>query len=145
MSAVRAAPPDPMPQPSRAAGPFRGWDAPRAGGSLAPAPYPPRLSASVLCVCSVSLCSAGLLQATWCLSPWNREKGPGLPPRLAGSRREGRVGRTGLEEIKETQKLPGRVPLVIPQSLGSGACGKQSRDSFQGPTREAPLSASLQS
>lgn len=25
------------------------------------------------------------------------------------------MGRTGLEEIKETQKLPGRVPLVIPQ------------------------------
>lgn len=144
MSAASAAPPVLMPQPSRAAGPSRGRDASRARGGPVPARYPPRLSASVLSVSAVSLCSADLRQATWCLSPWTREKGPGPPPRQAGSRREGRAGRTGLEEIKEKQKLPGPVPLVIPQSLGSGACGKQSRDNFQG-RREALFSTSLQS
>lgn len=144
VSAVSAAPPVLTPQPSRAAGASRGWDAPRARGSLTPALYSPRLSASVLGVRSVSLFSAGLLQATWCLSRWAREKGPGPPPLQAGSRREGRMRRIGLEEIKETQKLPGQVPLVIPQSLGSRACGTQSRDNFQGPW-EATFSASLQS
>lgn len=57
------------PQPSGAAGASRGWDSLKARGSLAPVPYPPRLSASVLSVRSVNLCSAGLLQTTWCLSP----------------------------------------------------------------------------
>lgn len=125
VSAASAAAPILMPQPWRAAGASRGRGAPRARGSPVPARYPPRLSASVLSVRSVSLCSADLRQATWCLSPWTRERGPGPPPRQAGSRREGRVGRTGLEEIKETQKLPGPVPLVIPQSSGSGPAGSR--------------------
>lgn len=92
----------------------------------------------------LGLRSSGLLQATWCLSPWTRGRGPGPPPRQWGRKREGRVGRTGLEEIKETQMLPGQVPLVIPQSLGSASCRRQGGSSFQGPGR-APFSISLQS
>lgn len=143
MSAVSTVPL--TPQPSGTAGTSRGWDAPRAGGSLAPAPYPPRVSASVLSVRSVSLCSAGLLQATWCLSPWTLEKGPGPPPRQARIRREGRVGWTGLEEIKDTQKLPGPVPLVIPQSLGSRGGLQEAQQGHHPGPREAPFfSISLQ-
>lgn len=144
MSAVSAAPPVLTPQPSRAAEASRSWDAPRARGSLAPAPYPPRLSASVLSVRSVSLCSAGLLQATWCLRLGRRVLGLHPDRRKPGA--GGRIGwdGPGLEEIKETQKLPGPVPLVIPQSLGSGACRKQSRNNFQRPGEE-PFSTSLQS
>lgn len=44
------------------------------------------------------------------------------------------MGRIGLEEIKETQKLPGRVPLVIPQSLGSRGL----REAEQGQLPGAP-------
>lgn len=56
------------------------------------------------------------------------------------------MGRTGLEEIKDTQKLPGPVPLVIPQSLGSRepAGNRAGTTNIQGP-REAPFSTSLQS
>lgn len=52
--------------------------------------------------------------------------------------------RTGLEEIKEMRTLPGPVPLVILQSLGSAACVRQAESSVQGPG-EAPFSISLQS
>lgn len=48
------------------------------------------------------------------------------------------MGRTGLEEIKDTQKLPGPVPLVIPQSLRSREpAGNRAGTTSRGP-RQRP-------